>query len=144
MLNRRDAAKKLSLKIVKELKKKKNRYVNVAKSKNDAADISTWTCEHCKSFLKSYGAVQQGNRNELINRCVMLKHLIENELETLTSLSKTELRSMCVELKLPDIKDMSKDNMIKSVSDAMLGIHGDTAIDVLALIDEEESDESLI
>ena len=126
---------------MKELKKKK-RCVNNEKSKNDAADVSTWTVQHCKSFLKSHGAVQQGNKNELIARCVMLKHLIENDLENLMSLSKTELRSMCVELKLPDAKDMPKDHMIQIVSDAMLGIHGDTASDLIAFIDEEDSDES--
>ena len=70
----------------------------------------------------------------------MVENLIENDLEDLISLLKTELRSMCVEFKLPNINDITKDNMIKSVSDAMLGIHSDTASDILALINEEESD----
>ena len=124
--------------------KKKNRYVNSEKIKNNANDVSTWTCEYCKSFLKSYGAVQQGNKSELIDRCVLLKNLIENGLENLISLPTYELRSMCLKLQFPDTQIMSKDMMIKRVSDTMLGVNYDTASGVLALIDKEEKEESLI
>ena len=40
--------------------------------------------------------------------------------------------------------DISKDNMIKSVSDAMLDNWGDTANGMLALIDEEGTDEDAV
>ena len=61
LLNRREVARKLTMKLVKE-QKKKNRHANKEKGKNDYSDVSTWTCEFCKDVLKSCGAVQQGNK----------------------------------------------------------------------------------
>ena len=56
LLNRRELARKITMKLVKE-QKKKNRYVNKEKGKNDCSDVSTWICDFCKNFLKSYGAI---------------------------------------------------------------------------------------
>ena len=75
LLNRSETTKKITLKMVKD-QKTKNRYVNEKKSKNVDTDVSTWTCNHCKTFLKSYKAIQQGNVNELRNRYSLLKQLI--------------------------------------------------------------------
>ena len=136
VLNRREVTKKLSLKIVKELKKK-NRCTNESKDKNDDTDMSTWTCDYCKQFLKRHGAAQQGNKAELKERCVLLKHLIANGLENLFALSKTELKSMCADLKFP-ILNVSKDDMIKNVSDSMQNNSGDTTSDILESIEGEE------
>ena len=90
------------------------------KSKNDVTYPSTWTCDHIKSFLKSHGEVQSVIKAELLDRCHLLIHFIKNDLDNLISLSKPELRSMCAEFQFPVSADISKDNMIKSVSDAMM------------------------
>ena len=100
--------------------------------------MSTWTCEYCKSFLNSYKDLLQVNKNEFIDRCVWLKHLIANGLENMMSLSKTELKSMSPALMLPYGQDLSKDDMIMNVLNLMLWAHGDTSNGVLAVIDEEE------
>ena len=115
--------------------KKKNRHVNSSKEKNNYSDVSTWTCECYKSFLKSCKAVQQGNKNELIDRCELLKHLIENGLEILISLSKTELKSMSSTLSLPCTPDISKDDIIQDFFNVMLEVCGDTSNNVLAMIE---------
>ena len=47
LLNRRNMAQKLTIKMVKE-QKKKNRWVHSMKSKNDDKDASAWTGEFCK------------------------------------------------------------------------------------------------
>ena len=89
-------------------------------------------------FLKFYKAVQQGNENELIGRCTLLKHLIENGLEILIFLSKTELKSISSALSLPFTPDTSKDDMILNVSDVMLDVHGDKSNGVISVIKDEE------
>ena len=48
VLSRREVGKELTLKMVKELKKKIETQV-VKYKKNDDEDASTWTCECCKS-----------------------------------------------------------------------------------------------
>ena len=140
LLNRREVARKLTMKLVKALKKK-NRCANKEKCKNDYSDVSTWTCEFCKDMLKSHGALQQGNKKELIDRCVLLKHLIANDIEHLMSASKTDLKSMSNALSLPCGLGVSKDDMITNVSNVMLDMFGDTSNGVLALIEEEERNE---
>ena len=61
------------------------------------------------------------------------------------ALSKTELRSVCTELKLPDIWDISKDDMTKSMSDVRTDNYSDTENKVLTtLINKEERDEDVI
>ena len=55
LLNRREAVKKLVLKIVKN--KKKQRCINSLIQKNYDKDISTWTHDYCLLYLKTYGAV---------------------------------------------------------------------------------------
>ena len=112
--------------------------------KNKEDDISTWTCEYCKSFLKLHKASLQGNKKELIDRCVLLKFLIENNLECMISLSKMELKSMSSALTLPFGEGITKDDMIRNVSDVLLGIFGDMSNGVLALIEEEESELDLM
>ena len=82
--------------------------------------------------------MQEGNKNELIERCKLLKFLIENRLENLMAMSKTELKSMPSALSLPHGLDTSKDDTIRNISNVMLGMHGDTSNDVLAVIEEEE------
>ena len=89
LLNRRELARKITMKLVKE-QKKKNRYMNKEKGKNDYSDVSTWTCDFCKNFLKSYGAIHQGKKQELIDRCALLKYLITNRLEFLITFSRLD------------------------------------------------------
>ena len=58
--------------------------------------------------------------------------------------SKTELKSMPAALSLPCGHGVSKDDMIKNVSNVMLDVCGDTSNGVLALIEEEEMNEGEI
>ena len=52
---------------------------------------------------------------------------------------------MCLELQLPDMQSISKDDMIKSVSDTILSVNYNNTSSVLVMIvNEEEKDESLI
>ena len=66
-----------------------------------------------------------------------MKHLIVNGLEKLFSLAKTELKSMCADFKL-SILNVSKDDIIKNVSDSMLNNSGDATSDMFESIEEEE------
>ena len=118
--------------------------MNKEKGKNDYGEASTWTAQFCKDILKSHGAAQQGNKKELSDRCVLLKHLIANGLENMMSTSKTELKSMSAALSLPCRHGVSKDDMIKNVSNVMLDVHGDTSNGALAVIEEEERNEGEI
>ena len=68
-----------------------------------------WTCEFCKDVLKSWGAVQQGNKKELSDRCALLKYLVVNRLDFLMSASKTRLKSVSDALSLPHRHGASKD-----------------------------------
>jgi len=137
LLNRKNMATKLSLKMVKDQVKQK-KYVNSRKLKNDEEDPCTWTGEFCKTYLKTHGAVCQGKKTELINRCVLLKKLIAGGLEKLITLSKIDLRLMCTQLTLPDCSSITKDCLIKSVSDVTLGDYGVTTNGMLAQIDNED------
>ena len=74
----------------------------------------------------------------------MLKHSTTNSLEKLMTLSKIDLKSMSSELSLPYGYVISKDDMNKCVSNAMLDVHGDITGEVLFLIEEEESNEGTI
>lgn len=93
LLNRRNAANKLTMKLVKNMKKQ-DRHVNSLKNKNNDDDMSSWACEHCQLHLKAHNAVQRGNKGELRSRCALLKKLIAHGLQNLMSFSKTELKSM--------------------------------------------------
>ena len=137
LLSRNNLAKKLSLKMIKELKKIE-RCVNFMKSKNDDEDASTLTCEFCKSFSESHSAVCQGNKVDLLDRCLLLKILIASSLEKLIQLSKTELRSMCAQLALPDTSDIPIDDMTKSVSETTFDNCSNTTDGMLAGIENEE------
>lgn len=75
---------------------------------------------------------------------MFLNHLISNSLESLMSASKTEFKAMLAALSLQCEHGMSKDGMIKNVSNAMLDVFGDTLNRVLALIEEEERNEGVI
>ena len=68
-------AKKLTMKMVKDLKNKK-RHVNSFVRKNDDRDVSAWTCKFCHDFLNSHGAVLKGNQSELRDRCLLLKKMM--------------------------------------------------------------------
>ena len=85
--------------------------------------------------------MQKGNKKELSDRCVLLKHLIANGLETMMSASKTELKSMSAALSLPCGHGASKDDMIRNVSNVMLDVYGDTSEGALALTEEGEMNE---
>ena len=115
-----EVAKKWTLELAKERKKKK--FVNILKSKNDDLDISTQTCECFKSFLKKHDAIQKDNKQESIDSYALLKHLIVNSLEQLIKLSKTYLKFMAAKLKLTYRKQISKDDMIENFSDVMLKV----------------------
>ena len=57
------------------------------------------------------------------------------------SLTKTEIKNMCASLQLPL---GTKDDMITSLSDIMIGENTDTSLDFLATIDEDgEADDPL-
>ena len=143
VLNRRAVAKKLTLKMVKDLKKKE-RCENSSKQKNDDEDASTWTCEYCKKNFKSHDAVQEGNQAKLQSRCVFLKKLISCGFENLMSMSKTDLRQMSANLTLPFGADVSKDDLIANISNVMINNHNDTIEDALALVEKEDGFEDLI
>ena len=106
------------------------------KLKNDYMDVSTRAYEHSKLFLKSYSAVEKGIKLICVMYVFLLKHSISNGLEILVSLSKIELRSMCVELKFHDVVDISKDDMIKSVSDEMNNNYGGITNGTFTLIEK--------
>ena len=55
------------------------------------------------------------------------------------SLSKKELRSMLAKLALPFGTEMSKDNLIKNVSDALIDEQVETAGQMLSQIENEEN-----
>ena len=118
LLTRRNGANKLSMKMVKDMKK--GRCVNLTKVKNDNEDISAWTCEYCQSALHAHGAVKSGNKSELQARCELLKKLLSCNLDNLITLSKTELRSMSLQLSLPSGSDATKDDLIKNISHVMI------------------------
>ena len=88
--------------------------------------------------LKSNDAAHEGNKSELINRCLLLKKLIAGSFKKLMTLSKIELRLMCTQLILPDCSSTTKDNLIKSVSNVMLGNYGDTTNGIVAEIDNQD------
>ena len=64
--------------------------------------------------------------------------MIENGLENLMSMSKTDLKSMSSDSSLPYGVDTSKDDMIRNVSNVMLGVCGDTSNAMLDVLEEEE------
>ena len=143
LLNKKEVVKKLTLQMVKN-QKKKGRRVNSLIQKNDDKDLSTWTCEHCRQFLKSHDAVWQGNQAELRVRCLLLKKIMHHGLENLISLSKTKLRSMWNELKLPSGAEIVKDDLTVSMSNAMVGDENYAVESMLRLIEEEEKNENAI
>ena len=112
--------------------------------KNDDRCVSTWTCDYCRSFLKTHGAVQKGKQEDLRARCLLLKKLIYHGLENIISLSKTQLRSMSNELKLPHSADISKDDLIKKTCDVMIGEANDTSECLISSIEIEERDEDAV
>ena len=101
----------------------------MSKDKNDDRDISTWTCDYSRQFLERHGS-QQGNKAELKEICVLLKHLIANVQENLFTLSKIELRCMCTDLK-------------KCVRFYTKNI-GDATSDMLESIEEEEGEYDVV
>ena len=68
----------------------------------------------------------------------VVKKSISCDLEILVSLSKTELMSMPTDLTFPAGIGISKDDLIKNVSDSMINKHNETSDQMLALIEEEE------
>ena len=111
--------------------------MNLLKNKNDDEDISSWTCEHCQSYLKAHKAAQRGNKGELQSRCTLLKKLITCGLQNLMSLSKTELKSMSLQLSLTHSTDTSKDELITNISNAIIDTQPDTSNQMLVLIDND-------
>ena len=88
--------------------------------------------------------MQQGNQVELRARCLLLKRLMHHGLENLILLSKTKLRSMSNELKLPSGADIVKDDLIVNTCNVMVGDENDTVESTLRLIEEEERNEDVI
>ena len=99
--------------------------------------MATWACDHCQSFSKSHRAVQQGKQEELSARCLLLKKLMHHVLENAISLSKTKLRSVSSELKLPHSADVSKDKLISSMCDVMVENANYTAECMISSIEDE-------
>lgn len=96
------------------------------------------------SFLKFYKAAYQRDKQEFINRCALLKHLNANSLERLMTLSKIDLKSVSAALSLPCRHNISKDDIIKNISNVILDVHRDTAGGVLKFNWWKKSDEGVI
>ena len=111
LLNRKENAKKISLKMVK-LMKQKNSYQNSNSENGSQTDPKKWTGSECKSFLRLHNGLLSGNVKTLQDRCVLLTKLIEHDMQHLISMSTGELRKMCNDLKL--ILG-SKDEMTKRI-----------------------------
>ena len=80
----------------------------------------------------------QGNEAKLCNRYFLLKKLICYGLEKIISLSKTSLKSMSADFTLTFGVDISKDDLIENISNAMINNHNDTVDQIVASIEEEE------
>ena len=115
--------------------------MNLLKNKNDDEDMSSWSCEYCQSYLKAHKAVQRGNKGELQSRCTLLKKLITCGLQNLMSLSKTELKSMSLQLSLTHSADTSKDELITNISNVLIDNQADTSNQMLDIIDNENDNE---
>ena len=140
VLNRKEIANKLTMKMVKELKRK-NRYEKSKIVKNDNENVLSWTVKYCQTFLKSHDAVCNGSLDVLHKRCLLLKKLISNDMEYLMSVSKRDLGDLCASLNLPK---GTKDEMIESVSNDMLDIMRDSTSDIVELIDNEDNIEMFV
>ena len=126
LLNRRENAKKLSLKMVKMMKQK-NSYKGSKTSSSDKESISNWTINDCKAFLRSHKGLLTGNVKVLRDRCELLHKLIQKDMQHLISLSIAELRKICSDLKL---QDGNKDKMVENIFSA--------------LVNEDQSDENAV
>ena len=82
--------------------------------------------------------MHSGNKSELQARCKLLKKLLSYRLDNLMTLSKTELRSMSLQLSLPSGSDATKDDLIKNISDVMIHNQVDAAGHILSLVDNED------
>ena len=140
VLNRREISNKLTMKMVKE-QKRKNRYEKSKNLRNDNENVYSWTVKYCQEFLKSHDAVCSGSLDVLHKRCLLLKKLILNDMEYLMSVSKRELCNLCASLNLPK---GTKDEMIESVSHDMLDIMRDSTSDIVELIDNEDDIEMIV
>lgn len=134
LLNRREITKKITMKMVKD-QKTKNRYVSENKCTNVSTDVSTWTCNYCKTFLKSYNAIQQGNVNVLRNRCYLLQKLISNNLQWIICLSMAELKQMSTRFSSPL---GTKDEMVKNIYNIMVDTFSDTSSSIVECLDRDE------
>ena len=134
LLNRREITKKITMKMVKD-QKTKNRYVSENKCTNVGTDVSTWTCNYCKTFLKSYNAIQQGNVNVLRNRCYLLQKLISNNLQWIICLSMAELKQMSTRFSSPL---GTKDEMVKNIYNIMVDTFSDTSSSIVECLDRDE------
>ena len=74
LLNRRDEAKRLNMKMVKYWINKE-RCANSLEGENDYEDVSTCTHENCQYLLKWYKPVQQDNKAEFHSRYILLKKI---------------------------------------------------------------------
>ena len=74
----------------------------------------------------------------------VIKKIVSNGLENLVSVSKTELTSMCDDLKFPFGSEISKDNLIENASDTMINNNNEIADETLSLIEMKEENEGLI
>lgn len=111
LLNRKENAKKISLKVVK-LMKQKNSHQGGDLDNTSQTDPNKWTGNEYKSFLRLHNGLLSGNVKTLQDRCVLLKKLIGCDLQHLISMSTAELRKLCNDLKLIA---GNKDEMTKSI-----------------------------
>ena len=83
--------------------------------------------------------MQHCNQSELRERCALLKCLMSKGFDILMPSAKTALKEMSVDLTLPFGSEMSKDEMIKNVSDVMLNDYGDTYNVKLSTLEKERN-----
>ena len=105
------------------------------KCKNADTDMSTWTYNYCKAFLKSYKAIQQGNVNVLRNRCYLLQKLISNNSQWIICLSMAELKQMSMRFSSPL---GTKDEMVKNIYNIMVDTFSDTSSSIVECLDRDE------
>ena len=66
----------------------------------------------------------------------VIKKYISNFLQKLISVSKTELRSISADLRLPFGADVIKDDLIKNTSNVMINKQVETTTKMLTLIEK--------
>ena len=139
LMNRRETAKKMSLKMVK-MQKQKQMYHSSKTSGIGANDTDEWTGNDCKSFLRLHKGLLTGNIKVLRQRCILLSKLIEHDLQNIISLSVSELRKMCNDLK---IQAGTKDELVERVFSVLVNDSNSRGNEMLLIENSIDLDDNL-